>query len=293
MTTPTRGSARAAECSRSAAADEGQGGEPRFVLVETSHPGNIGSAARAIRTMGFGRLVLVRPAQFPHADATALAAGADDVLAAAHVCASLDEAVADCVRIYGTSARARTLAWPTRDARGAAEEAVAGAGPVAFVFGRERSGLTNRELDRCHAMLHIPTGSGYASLNLAQAVQIVAYELRVAQALPVGAAPMEPAGEALPSHAELERFYQHLESSLTDIGFLDPANPKQLMRRLRRFFQRAQPDRIELNILRGILRNAADPEPGSATRQRLAGARSGDDSATMSPSDQQPASGRE
>jgi tRNA (cytidine32/uridine32-2'-O)-methyltransferase len=274
--------------------DEFAASEPRFVLVETSHPGNIGSAARAIRTMGFGRLVLVRPAHFPHADATALAAGADDVLAATHVCASLDEALADCVRVYGTSARARTLAWPTRDARGAAEEAGAGSGPVAFVFGRERSGLTNRELDRCHAMLHIPTGSGYASLNLAQAVQIVAYELRVAlDSGARGASTPQPVADALPTHTELERFYHHLESTLTDIGFLDPANPKQLMRRLRRFFQRAQPDAVELNILRGILRNAADPEPGSATRRRLAGDHGGDDSATIGVRNQSPASGRE
>ena len=256
-----------AQCSRS---DDDEGGpEPRFVLVETSHPGNIGSAARAIRTMGFGRLVLVRPEQFPHADATALAAGADDVLANAEVCASLDEAVADCVHVYGTSARPRTLGWPHRDARAAAQEACrAPTEPVAFVFGRERSGLTNAELDRCHAMLTIPTGSLYGSLNLAQAVQIVAYELRVAIAGQFGGDSVDGEGEEMPLHAETERFHAHLESTLIDIGFLDPANPRQLMRRLRRFFLRARPTRIELNILRGILRNAAEPEPGSPAHAR-------------------------
>lgn len=258
-----------AQCSRSGDAEGGP--EPRFVLVETSHPGNIGSAARAIRTMGFGRLVLVRPALFPHADATALAAGADEVLAQAQVCASLDEAVADCVRVYGTSARPRTLGWPHRDARAAAQEAcTVGTEPVAFVFGRERSGLTNAELDRCHAMLTIPTGSVYGSLNLAQAVQIVAYELRVA--LADGSAEdtgdSAAAREDMPVHAEMERFHSHLQSTLEDIGFLDPDNPRQLMRRLRRFFHRAQPTQIELNILRGILRNAGEPEPGSPAHAR-------------------------
>lgn len=256
-----------AQCSRSR---DGEGGpEPRFVLVEPSHPGNIGSAARAIRTMGFGRLVLVRPESFPHADATALAAGADDVLAQTQVCASLDEAVADCVHVYGTSARPRTLGWPHRDARAAAEEAYrTTAEPVAFVFGRERSGLTNAELDRCHTMLTIPTGSIYGSLNLAQAVQIVAYELRVALSGQDSGHAEQGGGEEMPVHADMERFHAHLESTLVDIGFLDPANPRQLMRRLRRFFQRARPTRIELNILRGILRNAADPEPGSPAHAR-------------------------
>jgi len=265
MTTPANDSAGAAECSRTHGGDDGW--QPRFVLVETSHPGNIGSAARAIATMGFGRLYLVRPHAFPHAEATALAAGADHVLAAATVCTTLDEAVADCPRVYATSARGRSLAWPACDARSAAAEAVALADAPAFVFGRERSGLTNRELDRCQAMLAIPTGTGYGSLNLAQAVQIVAYELCVAD----GTAPGADAGtgrEPLPAHADMERFHAHLEETLIDIGFLDPANPRQLLRRLRRFFARARPTRTELNILRGILRNAGEPEPGSPARRR-------------------------
>lgn len=258
------------------------GCEPRFVLVETSHPGNIGSAARAIATMGFGRLYLVRPHAFPHAEATALAAGADHVLAAATVCTTLDEAVADCPRVYATSGRGRSLAWPACDARAAAAEAATLTGSPAFVFGRERSGLTNRELDRCQAMLAIPTGSGYGSLNLAQAVQIVAYELRMARGSAVPEAMARSHDEPLPDHAELERFYAHLEATLVDIGFLDPTNPRQLLRRLRRFFARAQPTRIELNILRGILRNASDPEPGAPARARRAAAATDDDK--LSPS---------
>lgn len=258
------------------------GCEPRFVLVETSHPGNIGSAARAIATMGFGRLYLVRPHAFPHAEATALAAGADHVLAAATVCTTLDEAVADCPRVYATSARGRSLAWPACDARSAAAEAVALTGSPAFVFGRERSGLTNRELDRCQAMLAIPTGSGYGSLNLAQAVQIVAYELRMAHGSAVPEAMARADDEPLPDHAELERFYAHLQETLVDIGFLDPTNPRQLLRRLRRFFARAQPTRIELNIFRGILRNASDPEPGAAARGRRTAAAADNDRLSQS-----------
>lgn len=241
--------------------------------------------------MGFGRLALVRPARFPHADATALAAGADDVLAAAVVCDSLDEAVADCVRIYGTSARPRTLAWPARDARTAAVEAAGTSGPVAFVFGRERAGLTNAELDRCHAMLTIPTGRGYASLNLAQAVQIVAYELRMALSATVH--DRGTADEPLPTHADIERFHSHLEATLVDIGFLDPGNPKQLMRRLRRFFHRAGPTQVELNILRGILRNVGDPEPGSAARRRRLGGHGAADGATIGNGDDESASGQD
>ncbi len=279
MTTPTGESARAAECSRTPA--QGGASAPRFVLVETSHPGNIGSAARAIATMGFGRLILVRPERFPHAEATALAAGADDVLAAAEVVASLDEAVADCVGVYGTSARTRTLDWPRCDARAAALEASGASGPVAFVFGRERSGLTNRELDCCTAMITIPTGAGYGSLNLAQAVQIIAYELCVALQSPETAPGRAHAGEEMPTHAERERFYAHLEETLVDIGFLDPGQPKQLMRRLRRFFHRAAPSRVELNILRGVLRNAGNPEPGSPARARLQAARDGGEGATI------------
>lgn len=256
----------------------------RFVLVEPSHPGNVGAAARAIRVMGYSSLVLVRPGAFPHADATAMAAGAGDVLAGARVCATLDEALAGCTLVFGTSARRRTLGWPERDARAAAADAAAAAGPVAFVFGRERTGLANAELDRCHYMLHVPTGADYGSINLAQAVQIVAYELRMAGAAHAGTA---PAGEARPTHEDMERFFAHLEQALVDIGFLDPDNPRQLMRRLRRYFHRSEPSAIELSILRGILRNAREPEPGSPARERMRDSRAGHGGATITDHDDQ------
>ena len=250
----------------------------RFVLVETSHPGNIGAAARAMRVMGFSDLALVRPQRYPHADATAMAAGADDVLEHARVCGSLDEALADCAPVFGTSARRRTLGWPERDARAAAAQAGAAGGRAAFVFGRERTGLTNAELDRCQFMLHVPTAEDYGSLNLAQAVQIVAYECRMARPEPGAAQAVEPR----PTHREMEYFFEHLEHAVRDTGFLDPDNPKQLMRRLRRYFNRSEPTRIELNILRGILKHARDPEPGSPTWRRVRDSRRDGAGATIS-----------
>jgi len=279
MTAPEDGSARGAECSRRGRPADADGGPPpRFVLVETSHPGNIGSTARAMYTMGFADLALVRPLRFPHADATALAAGADNVLARCRIHDSLADALADCRRVFATSARSRALGWPLYDARAAAAEARVHAGPVAFVFGRERTGLTNAELDLCDAMVTIPTAPGYASLNIAQAVQIVAYELRMTAAGEAAEAAATHA-EGLPTHADMERFHTHLEATLVDIGFLDPANPRQLMRRLRRYFRRSAPSAIELSILRGILRNARDPEPGSATRGRIVDGRAAADDA--------------
>ena len=244
----------------------------RFVLVETSHPGNIGAAARALRVMDWHELVLVRPHRFPHADATAMAAGADDVLAGARVCGTLDEALAGAGLVFGTSARRRRLDWPERDARGAAEVAATSGETVAFLFGRERTGLSNEELDACHYLLHVPTAADYGSLNLAQAVQIVAYELRM-----VNLAASEPAApaEPMPAHEDMARFYEHLEQSLTDIGFLDPANPRLLMRRLRRFFNRSRPTALELNILRGILKAAQWPDPDTLAAERARASRRG------------------
>lgn len=258
----------------------------RFVLVEPSHPGNVGAAARAMRVMGFSALALVRPVAFPHAEATAMAAGADDVLARARVCDTLDEALAGCTLVFGTSARRRTLGWPERDARAAAAEARAAGGPVAFVFGRERTGLANAELDRCHFMLHVPTAPDYGSINLAQAVQIVAYELRMAAA---GAAPGAAVGarEPRPTHEDMERFFAHLEQALADIGFLDPDNPRQLMRRLRRYFLRSEPSAVELSILRGILRHSRTPAPDSATRRRIRDSRGAEGGATITHQDDQ------
>jgi TrmH family RNA methyltransferase len=259
--------------------------EARFVLVEPSHPGNIGAAARALRVMDWHELVLVRPHAFPHADATAMAAGADDVLAGARVCDTLEEALAGAGIVYGTSARRRRLDWPEQNAREAGESAAAGGEPVAFLFGRERTGLTNEELDACHYLLHVPTAADYGSLNLAQAVQIVAYELRMAtlaQSAPA-AAPAEP----MPAHEDMARFHEHLEGALTDIGFLDPDNPRLLMRRLRRFFARSRPTALELNILRGILKAAQWPEPGSRAWERARDSRTRPRGGTISESNDQ------
>ncbi|MBT8420156.1 MAG: RNA methyltransferase [Gammaproteobacteria bacterium] len=240
------------------------------VLVGTTHPGNIGAVARAMKTMGLRRLALVNPKRFPCAEATARAAGADDVLYAARVFDNLSTALADCRWIVGTSARVRSLQWPELTPRECAKKTVTAAEDrqVALVFGREHSGLTNEELDHCHAVVRIPTNSEYQSLNLASAVQILSYETRMALSDVEAKAGEEP-GEAARvitngataakitanaiSASEWEGFFRHLEASLQDIGYYDPARPKKLMRRLRRLFHRADPDRSELNILRGIL----------------------------------------
>ena len=224
----------------------------RIVLVETTHPGNIGGAARAMKNMGLRQLLLVNPQHFPSADATARASGADDVLATAALHPDLDSALAGCSLVFGATARGRSIPWPAVDPREAAARAVAAAphGPVAMVFGREHSGLSNEELDRCYYLLHIPTDATYSSLNLAAAVQVVAYELRMAQQHgPV----MPPDTTPLASADQREGFYHHLEQVLTELQFLDPNNPKHLMRRLRRLFNRAALDQTEINILRGIL----------------------------------------
>lgn len=225
----------------------------RIVLVHTSHPGNIGAVARAMKNMCLERLVLVQPALFPNAEATARASGADDLLAHAHCCDTLDEAVADCGLVIGASARLRSVPWPELDPRACAQRALtaSAAAPVALVFGREQSGLSNEELERCHALVHIPSNPEYSSLNLAQAVQVIAYEVHMAHLSGqwTGSPPEFPSCTA----EAMERFYSHLEQTLIELEFLDPAKPGQLLRRLRRLFQRAQPDTNEMNILRGIL----------------------------------------
>jgi len=226
----------------------------RIVLINTTHPGNIGAAARAMKVMGLGALHLVTPKIFPHAEATARASGADELLQAATVHSSLDSAVAGCGLLLGTSARSRSLAMPQLDARAAARRALSETAQheVAVLFGRERYGLTNEEMQRCHALVQIPANPEYSSLNLAQAVQILAYELRMAElggnGLERDALDWEPV-DAL----QMERFYEHLEQVLLDIRFLNPEQPKKLMMRLRRLFNRARPDQNEVNILRGIL----------------------------------------
>ena len=221
----------------------------RIVLVRTSHPGNIGGAARAMKTMGLERLFLVAPLKFPHADATARASNADDVLGRVRVCDTLEEAIADCTLVIGASARQRTLPWPLLDAREVAQRIAQSSEETAVVFGAEQSGLDNTELERCGALLRIPTNAEYGSLNLAAAVQIVAYELRMA----AQAEPPETPETPLATAAELEYFYEHLQRVMEAMDFLDPGNPKHLMRRMRRLFNRAHLDQNELNILRGLL----------------------------------------
>ncbi len=240
-----------------------------IVLVDTSHPGNIGAAARAMKNMGLARLRLVRPARFPSAEATARASGADDLLVAAQCHETLTGAVADCTLVLGVSARVRSLPWPTLEARAAARRAVtaAGRGPVALVFGPERSGLSNEDLARCNFLVRIPADPVYSSLNLAAAVQVLAYELRLAAES--GTEPPPAEEDAPPAvAADLERFYTHLESVLVEIGFLEPANPRHLMRRLRRLFGRARLDRNELAILRGILSAVQARRTSSGLRAR-------------------------
>ncbi|MDE3071509.1 MAG: RNA methyltransferase [Pseudomonadota bacterium] len=231
----------------------------RFVLVRPSHPGNIGSAARAIRTMGFERLELVAPARFPDPEATAMAAGADAVLARAGIHDGLVDSLAGCSLVLGLSARRRGVQLPEispRAAAGQALAAVARGGQVALLFGNERSGLENAELARCHAMVRIPSVDDFSSLNLAQAVQVMAYELRVAMLgdeLP--AAPPVP-GEPPADAAQMERFYQHLAQTLDDIDFHKGRAATTILLRLRKLFQRAQPDNRELRVLHGILADA-------------------------------------
>ena len=227
-----------------------------FILVNTSHPGNIGATARAMKNMGLERLSLVAPLDFPNAEATARASGADDLLASATIFPTLDAAIADSVLVIGASARLRALSVPVLDPRECA--ALICSQPqqqrIAVLFGNEQSGLSNQQLDRCHYLMQIPTSPDYSSLNLAAAVQVLAYELRMAA---MGSRVVnEDEDEDTTDYAtaeQVEQFYQHLEQTLIDIDFLKPENPRQLMRRLRRLFGRSRLDDNEVNILRGIL----------------------------------------
>lgn len=227
----------------------------RIVLCRPTHPGNIGAVARAMKTMGLAQLTLVAPKRFPAPEAAALAAGAEDVLAGAAVHATLADAVQDCRLVIGSSARSRRIGWPTLAPDAAARQLCRAAegGVVALVFGQERTGLTNDELDRCQSVVVIPANPEYASLNLAGAVQVLAYELR-REALAAEPGMAVGGNEAAPvTQDQLDHLYRHLEEVLVEIGFLDPANPRLLMRRLKRLFNRAGLDQNELNILRGIL----------------------------------------
>lgn len=221
-------------------------------MVGTTHPGNIGATARAMKNMGFCDLVLVAPRHFPHEDATARASGAEDVLDNAQVTDTLDEALADCHFAAGASARSRAIEWPTLTPRECARrmaEARTG-GKVALVVGPEKSGLSNEHLDRCQALVTIPTDPAFSSLNIAMAVQVLCYEIRLA----LLETPATEDSDIPPATLEeMEFFYAHLQSVLTETGFLDPDNPRTLMRRLRRLFIRAGPDQNEVHILRGVL----------------------------------------
>ena len=225
----------------------------RIVLVGTTHPGNIGAVARAMKNMGLSDLALVGPRHFPHDDATARASGATDVLDNARVFKTLEEAIEDCAYVAGASARSRTINWPTMGPRDCAERMIreSAGGKVAAVFGPEKTGLHNDDLDLCDTLLSIPANPDFSSLNLAMAVQVFTYELRVASMLDAG--PVFETEAPPATNQEMEHFYAHLERVLRDVQFLDPDNPRHLMRRLRRLFVRARPDKNEINILRGML----------------------------------------
>ncbi|WP_197328371.1 RNA methyltransferase [Ralstonia syzygii] len=256
----------------------------RFVLVETSHPGNVGSTARALKTMGFGEpggFALVRPREpdaQSHPDAVAMASGADDVLASARVVDDFGEALAGVSLAIALTARPREFGPRRIGPRAAAQEVAAllaspGA-TVAFVFGNERFGLPNEVVERCHVVTHIPANPAYASLNLSQAVQLIAHEVRMALLADTGTGDTRVdsvgfVGE--PATAEqIDGMFAHLERALVEIGFLDPAQPKKLMPRLRRLFARTQLEAEEVNILRGIAKRMlgrradATPPTGAA-----------------------------
>lgn len=235
----------------------------RVVLVGTSHPGNIGGAARAMKNMGLSRLMLVAPEDFPSSDAVARASGATDILDAAQVVDTLEEALVGATLVIGTSARDRRIPWPLLDPRECGViscEQAAAEGEVALVFGREYAGLTNEELQRCQYHVHIPSDPGFSSLNLAAAVQVLAYEVRMAwlaaQQMPTKVEKLEAMAvlnSQLATADEMESFYAHLERSLVAIGFLDPQRPRHLMARLRRLYGRSEVSKLEMNILRGVL----------------------------------------
>lgn len=231
----------------------------RFVLARTSHPGNIGSAARAIRTMGFDRMLLVAPHRYPDPKVQAMAAGADDVLAQLRVCDALPDAIAECTRVYGLSARRRGIALPELQPREAAAQIASElkqGTQVALLFGNEQSGLDNDELMRCHAMVRIPSVEDFSSLNLAQAVQVMAYEVRMALLGESGSADAPTARDAPASAEQMEQFYTHLFQTLHAIDFHKGRAAMTIELRLRRLFQRAQPDERELRVLHGILADA-------------------------------------
>ena len=252
----------------------------RVVLVNTSHPGNIGGAARAMKNMGLKSLVLVDPIKYPHPDANSRAAGADDILDNARVVATLEEALEGCSGVLGTSARDRRIPWPLLDPREAADTCLHmwqadHEAEIAVVFGREYAGLTNAELQRCQYHIHIPSDPEFSSLNLATAVQVLTYELRMAWLKETDQPTHMPEveatgmlGTAPATHDSLELFYEHLQRTLIEIDFLDPEKPRHLMARLRRIFGRSQLKKSEVNILRGILTETQKAARGEIIERR-------------------------
>jgi tRNA (cytidine32/uridine32-2'-O)-methyltransferase len=245
-------------------------GRIRIVMVNTTLSANIGAAARAMKTMGLSDLTLVNPKAFPHGDATALASGAADVLESARVVDTLEDAIADCALVFGTSARSRTIPWPLLEVRPATEVAVQDARQhhqVAIVFGREDRGLTNDELALCQYHLTIPVNPVYGVLNVAAAIQVVCYELRMHALASVSETATTHIGdkqhhmpvmarmqwdEPVVDQASMQQFYQHFETTLAEMDFMDPDNPRLLPLRIKRLFGRVRLDRMEYNLLRGI-----------------------------------------
>lgn len=229
----------------------------RIVLVNTSHPGNIGGAARAIKNMGMAKLYLVEPKEWPSDKAVWRASNAADVLEDAVVVDTLDEAIADCGLVVGTSARERRIPWPLVTPRECGERAIAESSQheIAIVFGREDRGLTNEELHKCNYHVHIPSNPDYSSLNLATAVQVLCYEMRMAHLTEQEGAPIHfDDWDQPPANSKaLEHYYTHLQETLETLNFLEPGNPRQTMTRLRRLYSRVRLDEMELSIMRGIL----------------------------------------
>ncbi len=228
----------------------------RIIMLNTSHPGNIGAAARVMKNMGLKHLYLVEPKQFPDPQATAMASGADDVLTKAMVCNRLEQALEGCHLVLGSTARERKIQHEFMDARSAALQAIEEARTcqVALVFGRERTGMTNEEIGLCHKLINIPTNPQYRSLNVASAIQIVSYELMMAKAITKPTAVLETDnGVEYAATDAVEGFYRHLEATLIEIDFLNPQQSPQLMPKLRRLYNRSRLKQEELNILRGIL----------------------------------------
>jgi len=227
----------------------------RIVMIETTHPGNIGACARAMKNMGLSQLYLVKPKLFPHDEATARASGASDVLQQASVCESLEQALEGCSVVIGASARRRSISWPELNPRECASLVAPHSqqATAAIVFGRESSGLSNEELDRCGYLVHIPCNDQFSSLNVAAAIQVISYELRMYLEQEKQAEGELELLDQPATSEELESLYEHMQQALIEIDFLDSDKPRKLMRRMRRLYNRAALDRREVNILRGVL----------------------------------------